>query len=59
MAVWSSYILHGAFANEGVSKPAEDQVMAHWDSHLKASKPADALEMHGVLVNEQSASGLH
>lgn len=59
MAVLSSYIIHGAFANEGFSKPAEDQVMAHWDGHLKASKPPDALEMHIVFVNEQPAPGLH
>lgn len=34
------------------------QVMAHWDSHLKASKPPDTLEMHRVFANEQTAPGL-
>ncbi len=32
--------------------------MAHWDSHLKASKPPDTLEMHRVFANEQPVPGL-
>ncbi len=33
-------------------------MMAHWDSHLKASKPPDTLEMHRVFANEQPVPGL-
>lgn len=52
--------MYGPFANEGFSARAggQYQVMAHWDSHLKASKPPDTLEMHRVFANEQPASGL-
>lgn len=52
--------MYGPIANEGFSANAEGkyQVTAHWDSHLKASKPPDTLEMHRVFANEQSAPGL-
>lgn len=52
--------MYGPFANEGFSAHAggEYQVTAHWDSHLKASKPPDALKMHRVFANEQLAPGL-
>lgn len=56
--------MYGPIANEGYSacvstmSRREYQVMAHWDIHLKASKPPDTLEMHRVFANEQPAPGL-